>query len=165
MTHFAQSPDRHLTDEQVFELLDHPDHADAILRLHLADCHDCRTELAGLSNALTDFRAAASSFAAAQMPSPSQRRVIPTVSHGLRRHAFAASLATAAFLLVSLGHFERPAPASAHPANHSIQNADAGTVSDDALLDGIQQDLSTSIPPSLEPLAVPAGSNESSTQN
>jgi len=33
------------------------------------------------------------------------------------------------------------------------------------LLDGIQRDLSTPIPPSLEPLAVPAASSDISTQD
>jgi hypothetical protein len=50
-------------------------------------------------------------------------------------------------------------------AAETTQVAAPAAESDEALLDGIQQDLSTPIPPSLEPLTVPAAPSDISTQD
>ncbi len=162
-------PDQHLSDEQMFgllELADHPaepEQSGSAARLHLAACAACRQEFAGLRDSLANFRVAATGFAAAEGPKHAPRLVVARQPHRFRRHAFAASFATAVVLLVSFVHVDRSSPVRV-PISPAIQ-APIASESDEALLDGIQTDLSTSIPPSLEPLAVPSASGEASTKN
>jgi anti-sigma factor RsiW len=145
---------QHLTDEQIAELLDQS--AGAITQQHLLHCSHCQSELATLRASLANFRVAATNLAAAETPALSQRRIVAP-SRSFRRNAWAASLATAAAMLaISVALIRPNAPVHIDAPN---VNTPTVTVSDDALLDGIQQDLSTSIPPSLQPLAVPATQN------
>jgi len=147
----------HLTDEQIAELLSsYPDQsAGAITQQHLLHCPRCQSELATLRASIANFRVAATNLAAAETPALTQRR-IAAPAHSFRRNAWAASLATAAAMLaISVALIRPNAPVHTDAPNVATPAA----VSDDALLDGIQQDLSTSIPPSLEPLAVPATQN------
>src|ERR1700722_9356923 len=130
----------HLTDEQIAELLDQS--AGAITQQHLLHCTHCQSEVATLRASLANFRVAATNLAAAETPALSQRRVA-TPSRTFRRNAWAASLATAAAMLtisVALIHPNQPVRHDAPNVPTPVAN-----VSDEALLDGIQQDLSTSI--------------------
>jgi hypothetical protein len=148
----------HLTDSQIADLLDHS--AGAITQHHLLSCARCQAEVTELRTALTGFRVAATSLAAAETPALRLQREASPATHGLRAYAWAASLATAAAMLALSVSLLQPAHSGGKavpPAVAAVTNAPA--VSDEALLDGIQQDLSTSIPPSLEPLAVPATHN------
>jgi len=168
LPNLTQSIDRHLTDEQMFELLGQPDQATPTLRLHLTTCPDCRAELLTLGDSLANFRAAATGLAAAEISTPNQRRAAATRTNVFRRHAWAASFASAVAVLAISVSLLRPTPQP--PADHGSTPAVTTQLvpaaeSDDALLDGIQQDLSTSIPPSLEPLSVPAASSTNDSQN
>jgi hypothetical protein len=155
----------HLTDKQMYELLEPVSNGDATQ--HLQSCSTCQAELTHLRASLATFRSTATNFAAAAAP------MRPPIASRISKRLFgpkvwAASFATAtALLAVSISVF--------HPAHNGSGTTTATTTntlqvapateSDDELLDGIQSDLSTSIPPSLEPLAVPAASSETSTQN
>jgi anti-sigma factor RsiW len=155
----------HLTDQQMYELLEPASNGDAIQHLH--SCSICQSELTHLRASLATFRGTATNFAAAAAPmrAPIAARVAKKL-FGPR--AWAASFATAtALLAVSISVL--------HPGHNTAGINTATTIdaaqaappaeSDDELLDCIQSDLSTSIPPSLEPLAVPTASSETSTQN
>ena len=149
----------HLTDQQIAELLDNT--AGAITQQHLLRCAHCQSEVAGLRASIANFRAAATAMAAAETPALERRPApAPAATPAFRRTAWAASLATAAAMLalsVSLIHPAHPVHDGVTPETTAPANVAAE--SDEALLDGIQQDLSTSIPPSLQPLAVPASQN------
>jgi anti-sigma factor RsiW len=151
----------HLTDEQIAEFLSaYPDQsAGALTQQHLLQCPHCQSEVAALRASLGNFRTAATNLAAAEMPSLTERPVVAP-SRSFRRNAWAASLATAAAMLAISAALVHPNTPVRHDTPVAVATPFA-PVSDDALLDGIQQDLSASIPPSLEPLSVPATQNES----
>ena len=68
---------------------------------------------------------------------------------------FAASCATALVLIVTSVSMLAPHHAPGHPQQiNSPAAARAASESDDALLNGIAQDLSAPVPPSLAPLQV-----------
>ena len=158
-------PTNHLTEEQMYDLLDPA--ADTNPHPHLLACPHCKSELTNLRESLELFRDAATSFAASAAP----RRVAvpePVASRFFSPKVWATSFATATALLVisiSMLHPTASGPATAPVATVVAPQTTASTVSDEALLEGIQQDLSTSIPPSLEPLAVQTASSENATQN
>ena len=158
------NPTIHLTDEQLFDLLDPT--ANAAAQQHLQTCGQCKAEVANLRTSLANFRSATISLAAVTAPNlPHVTAPIQSWFYGSK--AWAASFAgAAAVLALSIAvlhplHYRT----EANPASGSASKAGFSTESDDALLDSIQLDLSTSIPPSLEPLSVPAASAETSTQN
>ena len=155
----------HLTDQQMYDLLEPA--TNPATQSHLQSCPKCQAEFATLRESLLNFRTAATNLAAVAAPTypPVASR---TIARFFGPKVWAASFATAtAALAVSI--------AMLHPVHNTLGTTAASTASapqaapaaesDDALLDGIQRDLSTSIPPSLEPLAVPAASGETSTQN
>ena len=155
----------HLTTEQMHDLLA-PNSAPAG-DSHLTACPACRSELSTLRHAVATFRAAATGFAVAEAPPLAPRCVIPAQSNVFRRHAWAASFATAIVLSavsISLIHPRRQVVVPVGSA-FATRNNGGSAESDAALLDSIQRDLSTSIPPSLEPLAVPAASGATDRRN
>ena len=154
----------HLNDEQMYALLDDATNAEA--QAHLLACADCREEFSTLQASLVNFRGAATNMAAAQTPELSQQiYAVRPAKPSLAPRFWTASLATAALLIaVSVSVFHVGPNGSGTVANETAQVTPAA-LSDDALLEGIQSDLSTSVPPSLEPLQVTAGSSDSSTQN
>jgi hypothetical protein len=162
LPHLTQLLDRHLTDEQLYNLLESADSADATLRLHLAACAECRAELTTVRASLTNFRLAATSLASSEMMQ--HRAVAPRRTPRFQRLVWSASLAMAAVVFTASVSLVHPAAPDQAQVVAPVENA-AAPVSDDALLDNIQQDLSTSIPPSLEPLAVPAASSSTNTSN
>jgi hypothetical protein len=163
LPYLTEYADRHLTDEQIFALLDEQEHIEPTLQLHLLACPACAAELTTLRGSLANFRIAAINLAS-EVP-PLAPRTAPAPRQRIRRRAWAASFATAAAmaaLSIALIHPQHTTSGSqARPNAPAVQDVE----SDEALLDGIQQDLSTPIPPSLEPLALPAASNTHSTSN
>ena len=158
----------HLNEEQLYTLLEAPA-SDAPASVtpaqqHLSECAHCRTEFAELQASLTGFRYVTTSLAT---PPPALRRTIPapqSTFHIFSRHNIAASFATALVLLgvsLSVAHPHRNAPTT---AARNPESEVATTLSDEALLDGINRDLSASVPPSLRPLALPADSGKTTTK-
>jgi predicted anti-sigma-YlaC factor YlaD len=163
---------KHLSREELGDLLMQKDGAETP---HLADCAECRQELLSLRQTLGDFRMATTGLAAAQAPAELTQRVVkPARGSRLRGFAWAGSLATlAATVALSISLLHSGAPAT-HGNRGSGQHGDVqvavgaaqpAAVSDEALMDGIDQDLATSIPPSLAPLDVPANRAEGSLHN
>ncbi len=141
----------HLTEEQIYELLDQPNEAGQAQQ-HLASCQPCAKEFAAVRESLEGFRLAANGLA--------EERFSPVLAvrggllSGMRQSlvAWPMGLAAAGVLLAaSVTMVHRAGPTV--PVNTASVTA-APLESDEALLDGINQDLSTSVPPSLEPLSV-----------
>ena len=157
------NPTIHLTDQQLYDLLDRIPNAAALP--HLQHCTECQTEVANLRESLANFRGAATNLAA--IAAPKLPPVAARSASFFGPKVWAASFATATAVLalsIAVFHPVHNNPVSPKGSGDAPQ-ALVTSESDDALLDGIQQDLSTSIPPSLEPLAVPAASSDTSTQN
>jgi len=150
----------HLTTEQLYDLLSSPESSDKptlATSTHLYVCGTCRQELASLRSSLDLFRTAATNLAAAEMPKLSvQRTPSSPLRFAFRPQFFAASLATAAVLVVASASFIHPrrvvpmVPIAPAAAGTTVATEE----SDAELLNGIQQDLSASVPPSLAPLEV-----------
>ena len=157
------TPTTHVTDEQMYELLQ----PNASELPHLQICPECQAEVSILRQSVANFRSAATGFAAVEaLKHP------PLAARGsswfFGPKVWAASFATAAAVLavsISMLHPVHNSTGTQPSRSGSAPQAALTTESDDALLEGIQRDLSTSIPPSLEPLAVPAASSGTSTQN
>ena len=132
----------HLSSEQFDGALSSQPSPDA--KLHLSGCAQCSAELASLRGAFGNFREATSTVA-------EQHRLSAVAAPPRRVPRMAWGLATAA-LFVSVA-----APFAVHrrvavPAVGPVAQAPA-TMSDEALLDNVQNDLSSSVPESLLPLA------------
>ena len=152
----------HLTTEQIYELLEQ-DSPEQAAGTHLHDCAECQREVADLRSTLSGFRDATTSLAASHpLPRPRPASAPRTAFAGMSFQVFAASCATALVLIVTSVTVFAPhrAPAPAQQANTAAA-ARVASESDDALLNGIAQDLSAPVAPSLAPLQVVA--NEAST--
>jgi len=157
----------HLTHEQLCDvLLASPSEQDsAAIEAaddHLRNCLTCSSELASLRDSLTLFRQAAGSYAAQTYSRPAMRRSSIAPAPGFRSHmlywATAAALAIAVALPLSLHRTHTPAPQPVAATTVSAQPAE----SDEALLDGIAQDLSADVPAAMHPLANPTASTTTS---
>lgn len=157
----------HLTHEQLCDLIiaapDVSPNAEAA-RDHLRDCLLCTAELQTLRNSLDLFRHAAFSYAGHQYAGPAIHKTSIAPSPRYLSHvlywAVAAVLVIAVLLPLSLHrqHASAPQPeATAIVAPQTIQAVHT-TESDEALLEGIAQDLSTDVPSPLRPLADPTAS-------
>jgi hypothetical protein len=149
----------HLTTEQLYNLLDKPEHTSGT---HLRTCAACRQELATLRSSLDNFRIATTKLAAAELPRLTPHRESPAPRFAFRPQAFAATFATVAVLLtasVTLLHPHHDAAPTPAAVTASSPDSDA------ALLDGIQQDLSASVPPSLAPLEIAPATSSSDNQD
>ncbi len=171
----------HLTHEQISNLLiadpticdlDLPQtelDSEAHIVAHLRACEVCSGELMSLRQSLVGFREATTLYSA----NAPQRRLVP-----VRRFTatFALWTATAAAVLVA-GVLMPLNLHKAHPVATPVQtvagnaasaqnavSAKPTTQSDEELIAGIEQDLSASIPSSMQPLEDPIPSSTNSTQ-
>ncbi len=168
----------HLTNEQFHELLFAPESLDAgqtrLLadRDHLNRCEACREEFSSLSHSLGSFRRAATQFSAAKAPNrllaPSARAGLFTLPRLVWAGGVAAALALGAASFNAAHHPVAPTAAAVQTQANVLEARSSGpeAQSDDALLKGIDQDLSTAVPPSLQPLSVTASAEPAaSTSN
>lgn len=140
----------HLSSEQLDNLLGRT--PDPKWQKHVDNCPRCAAELASLRNVLGDFRSAATASAKHHryLTPVARRRKLPVAAWGL---AFAA-------LLIAVG-----APLAVHRGLRMVTPPDQAlidgqpaspqqpAISDDALLSGVQADLSASVPRPLLPLS------------
>jgi len=184
MNSYCQTP--HLTHEQIANLLiadptvcdlDLPQTAsdsDAQMKAHLLECNACIAELAELRQSLAGFREAATMHAASQ----AQRHTVFVPAKkpaGYRQLAlWSASAATLVVAVSAAFGVHRTQPAANQIPATPVQVAQAQTEavppvvphtveSDEALLASIDQDLSASIPSSMQPLADPTATAEQTT--
>lgn len=158
---------RHLTHEQLCDvLLALPSEPESAAlegaHDHLRNCLTCSSELASLRDSLALFRQAADSYAAQTYSRPAMRRSSLAPAPGFRSHvlywATAAALAIAIALPLTLHRQQGPAP---QPAA-STTVVPRSTEADEALLDGIAQDLSASVPAAMHPLSNPTATTTAS---
>jgi hypothetical protein len=138
------------------------------LRDHLRSCTECSKELDSLRQPLQNFRAATTAWASHN--SANRSLTLP-----LRSHSFGAAgwmLAAAALLLallVPVALHERHSSASAArntavaPSNSSVHSS--STIGDEALLEAIDQTVSSSVPTPMEPLADPTAGRSTQTDS
>lgn len=151
----------HLTHEQLCDVLlalpsEKESRTIAAAHDHLRDCLVCSAELENLRDSLSLFRQAAHSYAGQLYSRPSINKTSIAPSPRYASHvlywAIAAVIAVAIALPLGLNRQHSPAPQS--PAAAITAPAQASE-SDEALLEGIAQDLSTDVPSSMQPLADP----------
>ncbi len=142
----------HLSEEQLYTVMDAQNSGEAAA--HVVGCAQCRAEVDAMRGSVGSLRDAATGLARSEFrPLLAVRR---TGYFGSVRLAWPLALAAAGVVCaasVTLVH--RPAANGA--AQVEAVGKPAPAEADDALLDGINQDLSTSIPPSLAPLDVNSG--------
>ncbi len=147
------NPDVHLSDEELYEALDGPEGFAA--EEHLTQCARCRLEVDCLRTSLSGLRMSAATLAEAEF-----RPVLKLSPAGMwgKMQAWPLSVAAAAVILAasfSLVHWP-VSPGSVDQATAQTVAGSPAADTDDALLDGIDRDLSTSVAPSLAPLDVSA---------
>jgi anti-sigma factor RsiW len=123
---------------------------------HLAECAPCRAEVARLEHGIATFRSAAvewSSQCLATRPQPLQSLPLRRLSISAMRWGFAAAVPLVLLLLallpLHLFHlFHLSSPQITHPA---VQIS-AAQISDDALLEQVDEQVSVAVPSSMESL-------------
>jgi hypothetical protein len=166
----------HLTHEQLCDLIlacsPHPLSSDfAALEKHLRTCPSCSEELNRLSRSLTNFREASTAYANRQLAEFHVRQnnhqtVLPT-PHSLARPLYwacAAALVVAVLAPLGLRRHEAPAPTPEAAATVATVETQAQE-SDEALLEEINQDTSTSVPSPMRPLVDPAASSTNTSNS
>lgn len=148
----------HLTHEQLCDLIiaepGISTSASEAARDHLRACLLCTAELQNLRASLSLFRNATHSYARHQYTKPTVNKASIAPSPRFSSHvlywAAAAVVAIAVALPIGLHrqHSPTPSPAAAVVSPQT-------TESDEALLEGIAQDLSTDVPSPMRPLADP----------
>lgn len=155
----------HLTHEQLCDLIiaapdDSPRTAEAA-HDHLRDCLICSAELQSLRDSLSLFRNATHSFTGQQYAQASINRATIAPSPGYFSQAvyWAATTVLAIAVILPLSLHRQHTPDS-QPVAAAIASPQT-TESDEALLEGIAQDLSTNVPSPMRALADPtAGATE-----
>ncbi len=159
-----------LTADQIADLLIADDPTALSLasrRRHLQQCPECNQEFTHMESLLGSLRYSATMNAArVQKPAPQLRVAAASRQHNERRSsmwALVAATLAAAFALPFVHHasadpavavntfFSRPAATTAKTVPAAVNEA-----GDESLLQGISQDLSASVPSSLELLSAPA---------
>jgi hypothetical protein len=174
---------RHLTHEQLCDLLlaePVPDSLESsgqieLLRAHLRDCLLCSGEFESLSQSLATFRSTADAWATRELANrpaalplpasvPTQRTPALHAFMGPALWAAAAALVVAITLPLALHHDQPAAPKTPAPAAVTAQPRTSQ--SDEALLEEIDQTLSSPIPSPMQPLDDPTAGrhNQPDTQ-
>jgi predicted anti-sigma-YlaC factor YlaD len=122
---------------------------------HLQECSQCRDAVARLENGVAVFRSAAVNWSSECLAvRPQQLRFVPERRAHTLRWAFVAMIPLVLLLLALLPlHLSAPRPAQTATAQ----------ISDDALLDQVDEQVSAAVPSSMESLThlVSSGSNAS----
>jgi anti-sigma factor RsiW len=117
---------------------------------HLAECGDCRAEVARLEHGVAIFRSAAvdwSSHCLATRPQQLQSVPLKRFSMAAMRWGLAAAVPLV-LLLLALHIYHLSGPAITRPA---VQIS-AAQISDDALLEQVDEQVSVAVPSSMESL-------------
>jgi anti-sigma factor RsiW len=158
---------QHLTEEQFGELLapSAEDSNRALAEAHIASCEQCSAELASLRDSLSLFRKATGAYA------ENEFRRLPQWSSSrlpLRRPmlqpaywAAAAALLLAAVLPLQMLHRHAVPP----PATVAVTAPDRPTVSDEALFESVDSEISEAVPTPMQALADPTSNATSSVSN
>lgn len=167
------NPIIHLTEQQFYDLLiafpgeNSPELKQ--LRDHLSRCPECAAELECLRQPLGDFRSSVTAWAGHHSANRTWTRAPHTSSFGTLSAWLLA--AAALILLIALPfatHHESQTVATVD-ATHSDTKASAATttIGDEALLEEVNQTVSSSIPTPMQPLADPTaiGGNQNNSNS
>lgn len=166
----------HLTEQQFYDLLIADPTESSLefqhLREHLLRCPECAAELASLRQPLADFRSSVTAWAGHHSANRSWTR--PSHSSPFGTLSIWLLAAAALILLIALPfaiHHDSPAIAT-HDATLSTTHSSAAsstTIGDEALLEEVNQTVSSSIPAPMQPLADPTATdgnqNNSNSRN
>jgi hypothetical protein len=177
----------HLNHEQLCDLLIADRATEAFTpeldrsREHVRNCHLCADELASLSQSLTLFRSTADAWAQHEWnsqtayvhrslrPASSDTGIFSRFRFALRPavwSAAAAALVLAAAIPMTVHHLSSSAPGiTATVPAASTRAAAPDAKSDEALLDEINQTLSSSVPTPMQALADPTASGNNQSNN
>lgn len=147
----------HLTSEQMERMLRDPKARAG--SLHLQVCPECNAEIDELASVFGDLREVSAFHAATERG----RAILPATASCRRFSAWAYGSAAALFLTagmvpIAIHHNSNQAEQAKAPQPAAVQ-----TISDEALLNSIQNDLSASVPTAMEPLATTTHSSNSNT--
>ncbi|MDE3105168.1 MAG: hypothetical protein KGK08_08315 [Acidobacteriota bacterium] len=157
----------HLNHHQLSDLLlessQHP--GNEPLREHLSHCPQCASELEAMRRTVTLFRDSATAYAERRLATGSIRVDTASTVLSPRRTArlwlqpvaWAAVAATVIAIAIPAS-LHRHAPVAAPGVTATRQAPPEASISDEALLEGVNQDLSAEIPTALQPLADPTAS-------
>ncbi len=159
------TPQTHLTHHQLCDLLlDPPPQQNDTALDHLRDCYACAAELATLTTSLSGYRDTAHAVARHEFNTSPRVSPAPLLGHRSPLHPIYWAIAATALVIAILPFTAtHRAPLVQPQPTHAVTTAYAGTESDAALLEDINQDLSASIPDPMQPLVDPTAS--SSTDN
>lgn len=146
------NPHRHLTEDQMHSLLNLSGGSSGDAeRAHLTTCRRCEAEFAALAETLSDFRIAATSFAASTFRQPTRASYDERPrAFSKRRVAWSLAVAVlAAGATIPFIYPNRTSPKHPHEMSAPLSTGE----SDEALLEAIHNDLMTAVPPSLQPLS------------
>ena len=161
---------QHLTHEQLCDLIlgdPSPETTD-----HLRDCHLCAAELATLTQSLAAFRSATDVWAGREWIHQQTRTREPhRPASSIKTFMFPALWTAVAALLVAVTlplalHHNAPSSTTTTANPAAVATQPSATQSDEALLEEIDQTLSSSIPSPMQPLNDPTAGrhNQSNTQ-
>ena len=166
----------HLTHQQLCDLviaspLDPEEAASDAVHSHLHSCYTCMAELTTLTSTLDQFHTVVHTIAEREFTSRPRSNTTLLANH---RPAFrwmqplsfalAAALLVAVALPFTLSRHVAPAPqTTATSSVPAVKTPAPNTLSDEALLEGVDQDLSASIPDSMQPLADPTATAATTT--
>ena len=151
----AQQNDASASEAQVSEIQD-----------HLRNCYACAAELATLTTSLSGYRDTVHAVAQRDFTALPRTAPSPLLGHRSPLHPVYWAIAATA-LVVALLPFTTPRhPSVVQPQPTRVAAPVAGsTESDAALLEDINEDLSASVPPPMQPLADPTPSSASNTDS
>jgi hypothetical protein len=158
----------HLTHHQLCDLLLDPptQQNNGEAQDHLRNCYACSAELATLTASLSGYHDAAHAVAQRNFITLPRVAPAPLLGHRSLLHPVYWAIAATA-LVIAILPFTAPrrTPLLQPQPTRAVTPAAASTESDAALLEGINEDLSVSIPPSMQPLADPTASTSSATDS
>jgi hypothetical protein len=166
----------HLNHEQLCDLLlasspqgTHESRRLELLRQHLRECNVCAAELASLNESLTVFRSAATAWSSSEWnraeASTRSLRHAPARPRSLIQAVLwtaAAALVIAATLPFAL---HRTPPATPRTPAAVVHTAPPSNISDEALLEEVNETLSSSIPSPMQPLDDPTAGRPNQSNN
>ena len=166
----------HLTHEQLCDLLldstpqeIHEADRLGLLREHLRDCSICAADFAALSESLTVFRSTATAWSTREWNSAKASAISQRLAPDRPRSVMPAALWTAAAALVVAATL----PLALHRTPHATLKAPTAVVhtaaptnqSDEALLEEVNETLSSLIPSPMEPLDDPTAGRPNQSNN
>lgn len=161
------NPNIHLTPQQFCDLLiaDPSETTPELeqLREHLLHCPECTEEVASLHQPLEDFRSSVTAWASRNAASrswmpPARPNPFSSLSGWM---LVAAALLLLAILPIASHHRKSPSIAAHGSTGTSATSANtqSSTLGDEALLEEINQTVSSSIPTPMQPLADPTANH------